>query len=175
MVKLLLDIDGVFNPMFVERPNLRASFAPVQHDWGTWLLDSDLHRTWLLQLEQEAEIIWVSSWEETSNYINKHFGLASATYPHITFGQMFEREEGTWKLPAIKRLLKGDRDAVVLIDDELQDDARQWAAARPNTLLIEPKSDEGLTEAQYLQVLEFVRAHPSVSDRGGWLSRLLKR
>lgn len=158
MVKILVDIDGVLNPFLGDATQLSPSFAPVQEGWASWLLDFDAHRRYLMELEQEAEIVWASSWEEESNLVNKHFELDSITYPHVPF-KRFPIGLGMEKLPAIESYLASTSEAVVWLDDEFEDDARAWAVARPNTLLIECNPATGWTAAQYAQVLAFVRAH----------------
>lgn len=159
MVKVLLDIDGVLNPFLADASKLPASFEKVQEGWVSWLLDYDKHRDYLLALELESEIIWASSWEEESNLVNKHLGLGCAEYPYVLFENM-PGGKGTWKLPSIQHYLDASDEPVVWLDDEFEDDARSWAARRPNTLLIECDPREGWTQPQYEQVLEFVRAHP---------------
>lgn len=158
MVKVLVDIDGVLNPFLGDATKLAASFAPVQEGWASWLLDFDAHRRYLMELEREATIVWASSWEEESNIVNKYFGLDSITYPHVPF-KSSPSGLGMWKLPAIERYLASTSEAVVWLDDEFEDDARDWAAARPNTLLVECDPSMGWSEAQYEQVLDFVRGH----------------
>jgi hypothetical protein len=161
MVKVLFDIDGVLNPFLADASRLPPSFVPVQEGWASWLLDFNQHRQWMLQLEREAELVWASSWEEESNLVNKRFGLDGLTYPHVPFKNA-PSGEGMWKLPAIERYLAQSDEAVVWLDDEFEDDAREWAARRPSTLLIECDPTMGWTEAQYEQVLDFVRSHPKV-------------
>lgn len=69
---ILLDIDGVLN--FLGSP--KDSFEIIKHDWGKWTIRKPV-KEWLvsLSLNEKVTIMWLSSWGEESNSINKYLSI----------------------------------------------------------------------------------------------------
>lgn len=142
---LLLDVDGVLNPLGVREA---PGFMPYQIGGMRVLLSRD-HGRWLTTLEDLFDLTWATSWERDADLIAERIGLPRGL-PVITFtGQ----SEWTVKLPDIVRHV-GDR-ALAWVDDQLGAEAHAWAASRRwPTMLIETESRVGLT----LEHVERLRA-----------------
>ena len=153
MTKILTDIDGVLNPFLM--PGMPSGYISVQEGWISWRLDLLYHASWLRDLNERAEIIWASTWAEDSNTVNMYFAIP-VLFPHIDFTQATTRPGTTGKLADVQQYLAGTDEPVIWLEDELEADAFEWAAQRPNTLLIHCDPRTGLTEAQYHEILAFL-------------------
>lgn len=155
---LILDIDGVFNPfMGTNLPS--KGYKVYRRIWINWALNIPLHSPMLRNLEEYADIVWGSNWLEDSNALAEWFSMKKPSYPHIPllYGTTDSSNE-TWKLESIIQWCEehtnpGDR--IVWIDDELQDDAYEWASRRGNFLMIKTDPRFGLTESQTLSAVSF--------------------
>jgi hypothetical protein len=133
---LLLDVDGVLNPLGVrEAPGFTA-----HHLGGMRVLLSPDHGRWLSSLSDVFELTWATSWERDADLIAERIGLPVGM-PAVRFTN---QTEWTVKLPDVIRHV-GDR-AAAWIDDQLGPDVRAWAESRHSpTLLVETDSRVGLT------------------------------
>jgi hypothetical protein len=135
---LLLDIDGVLNPLGVRGA---PGFAP-HHVGGVRVLLSPDHGRWLNGLGDLFDLTWATSWERDADLIAEQIGLPLGL-PAITFT---DQSEWTVKLPDVVRYV-GDR-AAAWVDDQIGLDVLAWAETRPApTLLVETESRVGLTLA----------------------------
>ena len=136
---LLLDVDGVLNPLGVSD----APGFTTQRVGGMRVLLSTTHGRWLRELADVFDLTWATSWERDADLIAERIGLPVGL-PAITFtGQT----EWTVKLPDVMEYV-GHR-ALAWVDDQLGPEVHAWAISRPApTLLIETDSRVGLTEAQ---------------------------
>lgn len=74
--------------------------------------------------------------------------------PYIEFTQAKPYAGGTWKLPDIKDYVK-DR-PFAWIDDDIREDAFDWAKARPvPTLLIKTDHEKGFTQDAFDELDSF--------------------
>lgn len=154
---IIFDIDGVFNPFMAT--NLRErGFIRYHKEWISWDLDIVNHAAWVRELEDYADIVWGSSWEEESNALAGWFHLKNLSYPHIpmtTGGSM----NSTWKLPAVSEWINENVSAsqkAVFVEDEIFEDAVDWFAARPNLLLVKTDDRVGLTLEQVETIKAFL-------------------
>jgi HAD domain in Swiss Army Knife RNA repair proteins len=133
---LLLDVDGVLNPLGVRDA---PGFVPY-HLGGVGVLLSPDHGRWLTSLADVFDLTWATSWERDADLIAERIGLPRGL-PVVTFTDQYE-----WmvKLPDVVRYV-GDR-ACAWVDDQLGPDVRTWADTRQApTLLVETDSRVGLT------------------------------
>jgi hypothetical protein len=151
MVRILFDIDGVLNPYAMEsfpehyqRIHYGAMIDPVNH--GAWLRD----------LETRADLMWSTAWEDEANDLLPYYGI-EREWEFIHFISYPAR--GFWKLPDVRTYLEGSTDPVIWLDDEFEQDAFDYAAQRGNLLVIAVDPEVGWSEAQYRQMLDFIRDH----------------
>lgn len=154
---IIWDIDGVFNPHMATDLRERQ-FIRFNKDWVSWDLDIVHHAAWVRELEDYADLIWGSTWGEESNALAGWFHLQKTGYPHIPVpggGSMLV----TAKLPAISQWIEqnvSSQQKVVWVDDELFSDAFDWAAQKPNVLIIHTDAAVGLTLEQVDRMKAFL-------------------
>jgi hypothetical protein len=156
---ILLDIDGVLNPLFSFTLQ-EDGYLTFKKGWASWSLNADIHAPMLEKLDTISSIHWCSSWIEESNYINVYFGLSRVydCVPLRNDGFVNQNhEEETWKLNSVKEYVKNYKGKIVWIDDELYADAFSWAELRGSdtTFLIKTDPSVGLTNLQYQQIVDF--------------------
>lgn len=160
-VMIFMDIDGVIHPHYAKDLGIRG-YERVEGRYGQWHLHKK-HGRWIKELQEEgATFVWETSWgREANEFVNPFYDLHP--FPFIDYENTIIKpraleENVTFKLPYIDELARNH--PLVLIDDELSDDAFTWKQERKYpTLIINPEPNEGWTEAQKNQVLEFVREH----------------
>lgn len=109
----------------------------------------------LSQLAAIFQIVWASSWgRRASLKIAPLVGLPPGL-PYIPFTQA-RRPGVSYKLSGLKRWLKSAPAAVV--DDEVGPDMWQWAATRPQTLMLQVDPRSGLLDEHVQRLLEFARS-----------------
>ena len=150
---LLIDVDGVLNPIAASPP---PGFKRLEQD-GFIFSISEQHGLELVALRKVFEIVWASTWEESAN---RSIGPA-LSLPELPFIDLSGPRSGmTWKLGPVSRFV-GDR-PLVWIDDELYDDAFDWASRREaRTLPIKPNSSVGMRSGHFEQIREFGGSHRS--------------
>ena len=155
---LLVDIDGVVS-LFGFDPNMRPDGTWCQVDGIAHLLSSRAAEH-LLELADAFELAWCSGWEEKANEHLPH-QLGVPTLPHLRFGDKGPGVKplfGHWKLEAVDAYAGADR-AVAWIDDDLDDECREWAAARPGpTLLVQTEPHVGLDDDAARVLLDWARS-----------------
>lgn len=146
---LFLDIDGVLAPF-----QMSERTKEYLVDGEEMFFHEDL-REWLALLDKHYEIIWATSWHETANdnpVFQEVFGLPRR--PVVPLGVElpdYTRAATESKLPWIKNyIIKNSYTStpIVWIEDDLFQDARDWAAERNqvvSTILIQPDPNTGLT------------------------------
>jgi HAD domain in Swiss Army Knife RNA repair proteins len=143
---LLLDVDGVLNPIGGGPPPgyTRQETNGFQVTW------SIRHREWLKNLSSYFEMVWATTWEHLANEsIGPLLDLPKLAVIEFTS----PRHGDTWKLTDVKRFV-GER-ACAWVDDALFGDAQRWADDRDApTLILRPSPSVGLTEA-HASDLEF--------------------
>lgn len=139
---LLLDVDGVLNPLCL-RPPGRVPDGFTEHRLtGLRVLLAPAHGDWLRELSATYDLVWATSWAgDADRLIGPILGLP-AGLPVITFGA--EQVGSTVKLPAVIAFV-GDR-ALAWLDDQLGPDEEAWASLRRSpTLLARTEAGIGLT------------------------------
>lgn len=154
---IIYDIDGAFNPFMAT--NLRErGFVRYSREWISWDLDIVNHASWVRELEDYADIVWGSTWEDESNALAGWFHLKNLSYPHIPM-TMGGSMNTTWKLPAISAWVDenvGADQKVVWVEDEIFEDVTDWVAAHPNLLLVKTDDRVGLTFEQFEAIKAFL-------------------
>lgn len=145
---LLLDVDGVLNPVTSSPP---PGYRTVEVN-GYRFHVSDLHRERLGRLVPSVDLVWASTWERAAKEsIGPALHLPDS--PVIRFAP--DRVADTWKLPDVDRYV-GTR-PLIWIEDNLFGDAYEWAKNRSSpTLLIKPPATVGLTPDHFDQIDAFV-------------------
>ena len=146
---LLLDIDGVLNPLGV-----REAAGFIEHQvGGMTVLLSPAHGRWLTALAERFDLVWATSWEQDADLLIADLVGIPRGLPYITFTN---QSGWTAKLPDVDRYV-GDR-AVAWIDDQIGPAEEAWAAERSSpTLLVRTDQRVGLTTEHVDQLLEFAR------------------
>lgn len=125
---LLLDIDGVLCPFGRDGKYLKGipDYQQMDDHPGWWSPD---HTEMLQELSKLYEIVWATMWMDDANdVISPLHGLERL--PFVVFDRIPENK--TFKLPAVSRFIE-DR-PVAWIDDDLFEDAYEWAAERHQTI-----------------------------------------
>ena len=147
---LLIDIDGVLNPL--NRGTKPAGFK--RHElagYDVWL--NQQHGDWLNALGTWFDLVWATTWEYEALLIATVLSLP-LDMPVIEFDR--DSEDYTWKLSDVRSFV-GDR-PVAWIDDDLGEDAFEWAEERSSpTLLIRVAPHRGLTRAHVEGLEDFGR------------------
>ena len=141
---LLIDVDGVLNPLALEPPgHVPPGF--VAHDLeGLRVLLARQHGAWLTDLGADFDLVWATSWVHDADRLIAELVGVPRGLPVITFDS--PQTGWTAKLPDVIRFV-GDR-PVAWVDDVLGSEDHAWAASRPvPTLLLQPDHPECLTRA----------------------------
>jgi hypothetical protein len=135
---LLLDVDGVFNPL---SDGLLPGFEVHAGAYDNFAVNPT-HGQWVRDLSAMFEVMWATAREDEANFdVGPSLGLP--VLPFITFTRSWDSET-TWKMHDVA-VTVGDR-PFCWIDDELHADALAWAASRAQpTLLLTPDPRIGLT------------------------------
>jgi hypothetical protein len=147
---LLIDVDGVLNPLGVGPDFVPPGFVAHRLE-GLRVLLARKHGAWLTALATDFDLVWATSWEhDADRLIAERVGLPRGM-PVITFTS---QTEWTAKLPDVIRFV-GDR-PVAWIDDALGAEEHEWASSRGvPTLLIQANHRVGLTRAHIDRLREF--------------------
>ena len=133
---LLLDVDGVLMPVGGSVPR-----GFVRHETDRYdVVISEVHGVWLRSLTPLFELMWVTTWGASASEVLGTL-LDLPDMDAVALGDM--PREGTRKLAAVS-VFVGDR-PFAWVDDELYDDAFEWAATREaSTLLVRTSPMVGL-------------------------------
>jgi hypothetical protein len=147
---LLLDVDGVLNPLGVSVP---AGYERHRADAYNVLV-CQRHGEWLRSLIPMFEFRWVTTWGAAASEV---FGKLLDLPPMDAVELGVLPREGTRKLAAVTRCVE-DRPCA-WVDDELYEDAFMWAASRAEpTLLVRTSATVGLREADVDELRTFALA-----------------
>jgi len=150
---VLLDVDGVLNPLSVSCP---AGFIELRLAGYDVQLNPALHTPMLRQLAQVGELVWATTWEHDANaFISGRYGLPADLDVIEIAGA--DATAPTWKLADIAAWADRHPDRpIVWLDDEARQDAHQWAAGRAAaTLIVAVDGQTGITQQHVDQVLSW--------------------
>lgn len=175
---LLLDIDGVIAPW----PS-KLGFDQDTH-WYDEANGIHMRRDLpdlIKKLATIVELQWGTAWErEANSRVLQHLGLTNPL-PFIEFhdyedlgdtiAELVEKEDGhyhvihgaggnnTWKLPWIERFCRANPGrAIVWIDDEIEQDAQDFAASREEpTLFVKTNGLVGLDETHIEEIEKWLK------------------
>lgn len=147
---LLLDVDGVLNPLGGKQPQGFDHYDFLGYD----VYLSQQHGKWLNDLTDFCDLTWATTWEDDANHlIGPAIGLPKLPVIHFEHASL---QDMTYKLKDVSKYVGEDR-AVIWLDDDLFTDAFQWAKKRPGaTLLIRQNPKVGLTEESIAGVWRFL-------------------
>lgn len=109
----------------------------------------------LLRLSAHFQVVWSTSWGRKASYqVAPAVGLPQGL-PHIDFDRYPRARPGeSRKMPGLRAWLKDL--PVAIVDDEMGEDMRQWAAQRSSpTLLVEVDPRYGLQDSHVEELLNF--------------------
>lgn len=139
---LAVDVDGVISLFgFEGQPSMELGrFQLVD---GMPHLISATAGQCLQRLLPAYELVWATGWEDKANeYLPVLLGIPEL--PTLHFGPDARFGTAHWKLGPLTDYARGR--ALAWIDDSMNDECREWAAAREEpTLLVETSSMEGIT------------------------------
>ena len=145
---LLLDVDGVLNPLGIERP---VGF--VRYELSGFEVDlSAGHGVMLNAMSEWFDLVWATTWEHEASLLIAPLLSLPRDLPVIEFTH--GRADETWKLHDVREFV-GDR-PLAWVDDELGAEAYQWAEERnAQTLLVQPDPTVGLVEGHFNRLEAF--------------------
>jgi hypothetical protein len=153
---LAVDVDGVISLFGFDGPldEVPGSFQLID---GIAHCIADGVGPRLARLAEHFDMIWATGWEERANdHLPQMLGLAGDLHA-LTFGGRARFGTAHWKLEALDEYAQGR--PLAWIDDSLDESCRSWADAREApTLLVETRSEVGLTDAHVDILLEWARA-----------------
>ena len=108
----------------------------------------------MLFRSNDFELVWCTGWEEKANdYLPVALHLPGPL-PHLTLDR---GANGHWKLASIDAFA-GSLRPLAWIDDDHDERARAWAAARPGpTVLVTTEPATGITAAHVSELLSWAR------------------
>jgi hypothetical protein len=147
MPLLLIDVDGVLMPLGRSVPSGFERHTTPTSD----IVASSRHGEWLHALSGSYEIVWATAWGDAANdTFGRLFGLPR--FDHVDLHDL--PRAGTRKLAAVAAYAK--RRPLAWIDDELYEDASDWANTRLEpTLLVRPAPYVGLAQAHFDSLRRF--------------------
>lgn len=154
---IIFDIDGVFNP-YLATNLLERGFIRYVKEWIHWDLDIVNHAQWVRELEDYADIVWGSNWNEESNALAGWFHMKNLSYPHIPITKGASMST-TWKLPDVSMWIDenvGPYQKVVWVEDEVYEDVTGWLNSHPNVLLVKTDARVGLTFEHFETIKAFL-------------------
>lgn len=171
---LLLDVDGVLNPLHADDLSL---FEPLEDVVGAWqtqtaVYHSKFNHQRLELLAARFDLVWCTGWEDRANeIISPAHGLPEL--PVIRFEPMILSESGltvvefekdrSWKSPWImKWLSENEIGPAAWVDDQIEAGDREWARQRTMigkpTLCVQPDPTIGLTDIHVRHLLQWALA-----------------
>jgi hypothetical protein len=146
---LLLDVDGVLCPFEGDPPSVRrvgpegyerVDLSGDELDPHLWI--SRANADHLSRLAERFDIVWATGWGEHANRVIGPLHRLG----ELPVVELYDGGGATWKLASVGAYV-GEQRPCVWIDDDLNEDAEQWAERRPGpTLLLRCEPHLGLTE-----------------------------
>lgn len=165
--RLLLDVDGVLNPVCERPPDTWPDYGVREVD-GWHVTCSAAMAARLSAIAGRTEAVWLTTWGDRAVPLGRGIGLAiDAVAPRGP-----ESPLGWWKLDAAQAMWAGDARPFVWIDDDVPFDAaaRRWTeplAEAGQCLVVAPDTQVGLTPAHLDEVEEFLARHGALPAAPG--------
>jgi Swiss Army Knife RNA repair-like protein len=160
--RLLIDVDGVINAFGRPKRSRRRMVGPYEIAVPSGTIGR------LRRMIRPFDPIWATTWEQhAADYISPLIGGIGADWDHIRFpyGTTDPRVTRTWKLAGLLTWAELDENAtrpLVWVDDDLDEDAFDWAAARAlagvPTALVKTDGLNGLTDREVTLALAFAES-----------------
>lgn len=157
MTTIITDIDGVYVPFFA-RSNPELGFREYEGYGERAFLKPEMQKPWLETFMSKATLVWGSKWKEP-NKLLALLGI-NANWEKIEISNQ-DVGLGTWKIKSIRKWVEENlspEEKLVWIDDELEEDAFEWARVRGNMLSVAPDRVIGLTQEQFEEIDHFISA-----------------
>lgn len=142
MGHLLVDIDGVLNPL--SNPYaLDEGFEPVNYHWASWLLHKQ-HGGWLRTFRERGHrLVWATTWEDDAIAAEQYYGLDPFDEVLHFDGSVLH---GETKLRAVRDYCsRYPGDVVVWLEDDVSLTLREHARGIPNLRIIQCDPSVGWT------------------------------
>lgn len=153
---VILDIDGVLNPYYITNNNrLGYEETILEHNYLVYL-NKELQNPYLKKISELSTIVWGSAWEKLSNLLSPELEIDQLEWIPISRTDV---GLGTWKIKSIQKWLDNNEkkfDKIVWLDDELEQDAFDWAEESGNMLCIAPDKEKGLVREDYEEIIDFL-------------------
>jgi hypothetical protein len=149
---LFVDVDGVLS-LFGFAPEIAELPGPLHWIDGVAHCIPEAVGPRLIRLAEHFELVWATGWEERANdHLPYLLKLPFRALPTLSFGGRAVFGSAHWKLDAIERYARGR--AAAWIDDNVDEECRAWAEARPwPTLIVQTQAPEGLTDAHVSELV----------------------
>lgn len=167
--RLLIDVDGVINAFGRPKGSRRRIVGPYELAVPSGTIGR------LRRMIRAFDPIWATTWEQhAADYISPLIGGIGADWDHIRFPYETTdpRVKRTWKLAGLLAWAELDPNAtrpLVWIDDDLDEDAFEWAAVRTRagiaTALIKTDGLHGLTDREVAVALAFAESLSRGAER----------
>lgn len=153
--RLLLDIDGVLNPLYPQPGFSERELELGGRSYRVRL--SALHGEWLRSLADDYRLCWATSWNGAANtHVSPWLGLPELPLIELSAPALV-RPGVSWKLEQVAQAV-GD-EPLAWLDDDLHDDAVAWAREREAggiaTLLCPVEAREGFSARELTLLREF--------------------
>lgn len=173
-----MDIDGVlsaFNAPVYRTANGHAPYHPYHRIAvvnGYSLILDTRHPEWIAEMSALADMKFASMWQADAVTAFAPVVGFGHTWPFIPFDDLADELHFTrrrigngvvhYKWAGILAEDVSGR-AIVYVDDDMAPEHHRWAHKRHNsgspTLFIQPDPAEGLTEAHYERIMDFLHLH----------------
>lgn len=173
---LLLDVDGVLNPLDAEDLSL---FDPLEDVVGAWATQAEVYHSKhnhvrLEVLQLRFDLVWCTGWEDRANDVVgpvhglpkldvvrfDSMTLGGVHLPPTFSGQEWLESTSCWKLPWVASWLeRHDNPPVAWVDDQIEQGDLEWAnrrnvAGQP-TFLVRPDPTKGLTDEHVRHLMQW--------------------
>ena len=133
---VIIDVDGVLNPTDMIDPESHG-YKQFRSGYINMWLKFPLIKTIFAELVKRAQVLWGSTWGDDANIITRQVGFPD--FPSIPID--YSGTDESWKIKSYESFLhsinfNARRDNVVILDDELFEDAILWG--RNNNITVIP-------------------------------------
>lgn len=139
-ITLYLDIDGVIAPLHSLPDSYRT--LTIQSSYVTWKVRHTI-ATWIHGLpERNVRIVWASTWGEMCHDMETALHLPPCDY--VVFPDACDTEQWV-KFAAVTEHMTTHNNFSVWVDDEFDENTRQWASGQSSCAVVPCDPRTGLT------------------------------